>query len=57
MDLVYQAPTIFIMVLWLKAENHSVPDVDNLPTVYSAISIFFMITFGAYNVGEVPKLR
>ena len=37
------------MALWLKAEGYSVPDVNNLPTVYSAISIVFMVISGAYN--------
>lgn len=49
MYFVYQAPTTSTMALWLKAEKYSVPDVNNLPTVYSAISIVFMITSGAYN--------
>lgn len=38
------------MALWLKAEKRfSVPQVNNLPTVYSAISIVFMLGSGAYN--------
>lgn len=49
MYFVYQAPTTSTMALWLKAEKYSVPDVNNLPTVYSAISIVFMIVSGAYN--------
>ncbi|KAI0376464.1 MFS general substrate transporter [Hypomontagnella monticulosa] len=49
MYFVYQAPTTSTMALWLKAEKYSVPDVNNLPTVYSAISIVFMVTSGAYN--------
>ncbi|XXG95763.1 hypothetical protein Hte_002034 [Hypoxylon texense] len=49
MYFVYQAPTTSTMALWLKAEKYSVPDVNNLPTVYSAISIVFMVVSGAYN--------
>lgn len=37
------------MALWLKVEKHSVPDVNNLPTVYSAISIVWMLIFRVYN--------
>ncbi|KAI5866535.1 MFS general substrate transporter [Durotheca rogersii] len=49
MYFVYQAPTTSTMALWLKAEKYSVPDVNNLPTVYSAISIAFMLFSGTYN--------
>ncbi|KAI0173541.1 MFS general substrate transporter [Hypoxylon sp. FL1284] len=49
MYFVYQAPTTSTMALWLKAENYSVPDVNNLPTVYSAVSIVFMLVSGTYN--------
>ncbi|KAI1410406.1 MFS general substrate transporter [Hypoxylon sp. FL1857] len=49
MYFVYQAPTTSTMALWLKAENYSVPDANNLPTVYSAISIVFMLISGTYN--------
>ncbi|KAG4025480.1 hypothetical protein MFRU_057g00230 [Monilinia fructicola] len=47
---VYQAPTTSTMALWLKAEKtYSVPQINNLPTVYSAISIIYMIGSGIYN--------
>lgn len=46
---VYQAPTTSTMALWLKAEHYPVPKVNNLPTVYSAISIVWMLFSGAYN--------
>ncbi|OTB01858.1 hypothetical protein M426DRAFT_74909 [Hypoxylon sp. CI-4A] len=49
MYFVYQAPTTSTMALWLKAEKYSVPDANNLPTVYSAISIVFMLVSGTYN--------
>lgn len=49
MYFVYQAPTTSTMALWLKAEKYSVPDANNLPTVYSAISIIFMLVSGTYN--------
>lgn len=45
----YQAPTTSTMALWLKADHYSVPDVNNLPTVYSAISIVWMLFSGVYN--------
>lgn len=45
----YQAPTTSTMALWLKADHYSVPDVNNLPTVYSAISIIWMLVSGVYN--------
>jgi ACS family pantothenate transporter-like MFS transporter len=38
------------MALWLKAEKtYTVPQINNLPTVYSAISIVYMVGFGVYN--------
>ena len=50
MYFVYQAPTTSTMALWLKAEKtYSVPQINNLPTVYSAISIIFMLVSGTYN--------
>ncbi|KAI1099434.1 MFS general substrate transporter [Jackrogersella minutella] len=49
MYFVYQAPTTSTMALWLKAENYSVADANNLPTVYSAVSIVFMLVAGIYN--------
>ncbi|KAJ5232530.1 MFS general substrate transporter [Penicillium chermesinum] len=49
MYFVYQAPTTTTMSLWLKAEKYSVPDINNLPTVYSAVSIVFMLLSGVYN--------
>ncbi|RDW56918.1 MFS transporter-21 [Coleophoma crateriformis] len=46
----YQAPTTSTMALWLKSEGRfSVPQINNLPTVYSAVSIVFMLCSGAYN--------
>lgn len=50
MYFVYQAPTTSTMALWLKAEKtYSVPQINNLPTVYSAVSIVFMLVSGTYN--------
>jgi MFS transporter, ACS family, pantothenate transporter len=51
MYFVYQAPTTSTMALWLTAhpKEYSVPDRNNLPTVYSAISIVFMLVSGTYN--------
>ncbi|KAI0010227.1 MFS general substrate transporter [Xylariaceae sp. FL0662B] len=49
MYFVYQQPTTSTMALWLKAEGYSVPDANNLPTVYSAVSIIFMLLSGTYN--------
>ncbi|KAI1085565.1 MFS general substrate transporter [Whalleya microplaca] len=49
MYFVYQQPTTSTMALWLKADGYSVRDANNLPTVYSAISIVFMLLSGAYN--------
>ncbi|RKU40416.1 hypothetical protein DL546_001736 [Coniochaeta pulveracea] len=47
---VYQAPTTSTMALWLKAEKtYTVPQINNLPTVYSAVSIVFMLVSGTYN--------
>jgi MFS transporter, ACS family, pantothenate transporter len=38
------------MALWLKAEKtYTVPQINNLPTVYSAISIVYMLGSGVYN--------
>ncbi|KAB8293064.1 hypothetical protein EYC80_007424 [Monilinia laxa] len=46
----YQAPTTSTMTLWLKTEEtYSIPQINNLPTVYSAISIIYMIGSGIYN--------
>ncbi|KAK8209038.1 hypothetical protein M8818_004002 [Zalaria obscura] len=49
MYFVYQAPTTSTMALWLKAEKYSVVDINNFPTVYSALSIVFMLGSGVYN--------
>lgn len=50
MYFVYQQPTTSTMALWLKAEKtYSVPQINNLPTVYSAVSIVFMLASGVYN--------
>ncbi|KAI0020598.1 MFS general substrate transporter [Xylariomycetidae sp. FL0641] len=45
----YQQPTTSTIALWLKADGYPVPDVNNLPTVYSAVSIVFMLASGVYN--------
>ncbi|KAI9729148.1 MAG: hypothetical protein M1834_007055 [Cirrosporium novae-zelandiae] len=46
----YQQPTTSTMQLYLKAEKtYSVSKINNLPTVYSAISIVYMVVSGVIN--------